>query len=84
MQRNGSAPAPTPESAAVTGYDKRVAWTVREASARLGLPTPTVYAYVKSGLLPAIKLGGRLLIPAAAVLALVDEAMDQWDGPDAR
>ena len=62
---------------------ERVAWTVRETSYYLGLPQPTVYAYIKSGFLPAVKLGGRLLIPRVAVLTLLDEAMDKWDGPDA-
>ena len=59
-----------------------VAWTVPEAARRLGIKRSAAYAYVKSGVLPAIKLGGRLLIPRDAVLALVDKAMAEWGGPD--
>ena len=75
MQRNGSTPLAEPAD--------RVAWTVPETARRLGITRSAAYAYVKAGILPAIKLGGRLLIPAAAVLALVDEAMSEWGGPDA-
>jgi excisionase family DNA binding protein len=83
MQGNGSAPRHAAESAGGVHEPERVVWTVREASRHLGLPLPTVYAYIKSGVLPAIRLGGRLLIPRAAVLALVDQAMAEWGGPDA-
>jgi len=65
----------------VKGED-RVTWTVRETAERLGITLSTAYAYVESGQLPSIKLGRRLLIPRAAVLQLVDEAMDQWGGSD--
>ncbi|MGH8932893.1 MAG: helix-turn-helix domain-containing protein [Egibacteraceae bacterium] len=75
MQRNGSTPSAEPVD--------RVAWTVPETARRLGIKRSAAYAYVKAGILPSIKLGGRLLIPAAAVLALVDQAMSQWGGPDA-
>ncbi|MGH8905262.1 MAG: helix-turn-helix domain-containing protein [Egibacteraceae bacterium] len=75
MQRNGSA-----QLAAAAGP---VAWTVPEAAERLGIKRSAAYAYVKAGALPSIRLGGRLLIPCVAVLALVDEAMSQWGGPNA-
>jgi excisionase family DNA binding protein len=65
----------------VKGED-RVTWTVRETAERLGITPSTAYAYVESGVLPAVRLGRRLLIPRAAVLALVDRAMGQWGGPD--
>lgn len=78
MQRNGGAsPLARPVESA-----EAVAWTVPETAKRLGIKRSAAYAYVKAGLLPSIKLGGRLLIPAAAVLALVDKAMREWDGPD--
>jgi excisionase family DNA binding protein len=73
MQRNSSALLVEPADP--------VAWTVPETARRLGIKRSAAYAYVKAGLLPSIKLGGRLLIPSAAVLALVDKAMSEWNGP---
>jgi excisionase family DNA binding protein len=46
-----------------------------------GIKRPTVYTYVKTGVLPSLKLGGRLLVPRAAVLALVAKVFG-LDGPD--
>jgi excisionase family DNA binding protein len=65
----------------VKGED-RVTWTVRETAEQLGITLSTAYAYVDSGELPSVRLGRRLLIPRAAVLQLVDEAMDRWGGPN--
>lgn len=83
MHRNASAPMSAPGTTKAARTDERVVWSAREASARLGIPVPTVYAYVKSGDLPAVKLRGRLLIPCEAVQRLIDQAMDEWGGPDA-
>ena len=82
MQHKRSAPPHTQDPRQGAQESERVALTVRETSLCLGLPQPTVYAYIKKGLLPSIKLGGRLLVPRAAVAALLDDAMDKWDGPD--
>ncbi|MGH3040098.1 MAG: helix-turn-helix domain-containing protein [Gaiellaceae bacterium] len=84
MQRKRSAPPHAQEPPEGAQESERVALTVRETSLCLGLPQPTVYAYIKKGHLPAIKIGGRLLVPRAAVLALLDDAMDKWDGPDGK
>ncbi|MGH8886280.1 MAG: helix-turn-helix domain-containing protein [Egibacteraceae bacterium] len=62
--------------------DGRLTWTARETAARLGIKLSTVYAYVEDGVLPSVRLRGRLLIPCAAVEYLVDQAMDRWGGPD--
>ena len=78
MQLNGSHP-PLPAEPA----EERLTWTVGETAQRLGVKLSSVYAYVEAGLLPAVRLGGRVLIPRAAVLALVDKAMGEWGGPDA-
>ena len=49
--------------------------TVREAAAWLGVSKSTAYQAVESGDLPVIKVGGRLLVPTAALrrLLLLDE-----------
>ena len=83
MQRNRSAPPDARGPGHLPDDDERVVWTVREASDRLGLPVPRIYAYVQAGALPAIRLQGRLLIPRDAVMGLVHKAMNDWRGPDA-
>ena len=82
MQPHRSAPEPV--TAQPPELLEEVAWTVPETARRLGIKRSAAYAYVKSGLLPSIKLGGRLLVPREAVLALVDKALAEWGGPDAR
>ena len=56
----------------------RLAWTVPQAAEVLGIATSTVYAYVDSGALPSFKLQGRLLVPCAPVLEMVERAVAQW------
>ena len=44
---------------------ERLTLTVDEAAALLGVHRLTVYAAVKSGEIPSIKIGSRILIPKA-------------------
>jgi hypothetical protein len=53
---------------------RRVAWTVPQAADALGIATSTVYA----GALPSFRLQGRLLVPCAPVLEMVERAVAQW------
>jgi excisionase family DNA binding protein len=56
-----SAPAPD---------GKRLAYSVPEVAAALGVDRNTVWRYVKSGDLPSRRLGYRVLIPV--------EALEEW------
>jgi excisionase family DNA binding protein len=84
MQGHGSPSRPDPASPPRASQSKqRVTWTVHETAERLGLTLSTVYAYIESGELPAVRLGRRLLVPREAVERLVENAMGRWDGSDA-
>jgi excisionase family DNA binding protein len=45
----------------------RLTLTVEEAAERLGISRNHAYASVKSGAIPAIRIGRRLLVPKAAL-----------------
>ena len=47
--------------------------TVREAALVLGVSTGVAYAAVRSGELPSVKLGRRVVIPRARLLELLGE-----------
>jgi len=50
--------------------NRRLTYTVDEAAAMLGLGKTLVYGLVRAGKIPAIKCGGRWIIPIAR--------FDQW------
>lgn len=41
--------------------------TVQEAGARLGLSRPSAYKAARSGAIPVIRIGGKLIVPRAAI-----------------
>jgi excisionase family DNA binding protein len=41
----------------------RAAYTVREAAALLGLSLGTTYTLVRDGVIPALRIGGRWIVP---------------------
>jgi excisionase family DNA binding protein len=45
----------------------RLAMTVEETAARLGISRPTAYEAVKTGSIPSIRIGRRVLVPIAAL-----------------
>ena len=45
--------------------------TVEEAALKLGISRNTAYACARSGQLPVIRLGKRMLVPRAALEAMV-------------
>ncbi|OYU74799.1 MAG: excisionase [Alphaproteobacteria bacterium PA3] len=56
--------------------NSKLAFTVREACAASTLGKTTIYAHIASGRLKAVRIGGRTVIPAESLRALVTgEAM---------
>ncbi len=45
----------------------RLALTVDETAARLGISRPTAYEGVRTGTIPSVKIGRRILVPIAAL-----------------
>jgi excisionase family DNA binding protein len=45
----------------------RLAMTVEETAARLGISRPSAYQGVRLGQIPSIRIGRRLLVPVAAL-----------------
>lgn len=50
---------------------ERLTLTVEQAAQLLGVSRGTAYAAVKTGDIPSIRVGRRLLIPTRALMALV-------------
>ncbi|MGH9103639.1 MAG: helix-turn-helix domain-containing protein [Acidimicrobiales bacterium] len=57
----------------------RHTYTVTEAAALLGISRATAYECVRTGELPALQLGRRILIPTAVLADLLGEAMIAGD-----
>lgn len=51
---------------------ERITITVEEAAAMLGISRTSGYEYVRTGQLPAIRIGRRLLVPVRAINELLD------------
>ena len=51
--------------------DEKRAYRVNEAVAAYGISRGTIYKLIKSGALPSIRVGGRRLLPADALEALI-------------
>ena len=50
---------------------QRLALTVEEARARLGLSRGLIYEAIRTGQIPAVRVGRRILIPIAALEQLL-------------
>ncbi|WP_324076313.1 MAG: helix-turn-helix domain-containing protein [Erythrobacter sp.] len=50
---------------------QKLAFSIREACAASSLGKTTLYTHINSGRLKAIRVGGRTLIPAESLYALV-------------
>lgn len=55
--------------------DIRRTYSVEEAAAILGISRTTAYECVKSKELPALRLRGRIVVPAAALDSLLTKTM---------
>lgn len=56
-----------------TPWRERDVLTPPEVADILCRSRPTIYAALKSGEIPSFKVGGRILIPVAAIKALIDQ-----------
>lgn len=68
-----SAPPPSlasPEPAAPR-TEPRLAYSMKDAAAALGLSRSTLYKLISHGELPAVRIGGRRLIAASDLKALI-------------
>ncbi len=49
----------------------KIAYSIREACAASSLGRTTLYAHISAGRLRAVRVGGRTIIPAEALHALI-------------
>jgi len=67
---------------------ERLAYSVPEAAELLGVGTATLYAYVRAGLIPHVRIGRRIVIPAKALEEWMNQkAQESWrsyDNPETR
>ena len=59
---------------------ERVTVSVDEAAAMLGISRTSAYEYIRTGHLPAIRMGRRLLIPLKAIDDLLDGLVSDHTG----
>jgi excisionase family DNA binding protein len=62
---------------------EKLTFTVEEAGRMLGVSRNTAYACARSGELPVVKLGHRLVVPKAALLRLLEGAGQKPSGAEA-
>jgi excisionase family DNA binding protein len=62
--------------------DAAQAYSIEETANRLGVHRTTVYDLINTGRLGSIKVGGRRLIPRAALLALLEPVPEEAAHPD--
>jgi excisionase family DNA binding protein len=61
---------------------ERAVYTVQEVAALLGLALGGTYTLIREGTIPAIKVGGRWVVPKKRFHAWLDGIEDQADEPD--
>ena len=61
----------------------KLAYSISEACEASSLGRTTIYALIGAGKLQAVRVGGRTVIPAASLRALVSMANSQAEGADA-
>jgi excisionase family DNA binding protein len=49
--------------------------SIREVAQRLGISEISAYRWAESGKLPSIRLGGRRLVPEAAINTIIESAL---------
>jgi excisionase family DNA binding protein len=60
---------------------QKLAYSIEEASAALGLGKTTVYNLINSKELKAVRVGGRTLVPVSAVRALIESGTSVTPSP---
>lgn len=63
-----------------TAPGKRAVYTVVEVAQLLSLSRGSAYALVRAGTIPAIRLGGRWVVPRTRFHAWLDSLVDQTNG----
>ncbi len=53
------------------GHPTKIAYSIREACQASSLGRTSVYAHIASGRLRAVRIGGRTVIPAESLHALI-------------
>jgi excisionase family DNA binding protein len=74
VRRSGSAPA------AVAPVEQRLVFTVEEAAQLLGIRRSFAYEAVRRGDVPSMRIGRRILVPKAALLRILDGALEGGNG----
>jgi excisionase family DNA binding protein len=59
-------------------------YTVAEAARMFRMSEMTLYRAIRDGEFPAVRIRGRLIIPARAIESIVDAAVDRGELVDAR
>lgn len=59
-------------------HDTQVALTVAEAAERLRISQVAAYRQIKAGQIPSVRIGRRLLVPAAWIDQLLEDAVADW------
>ena len=54
------------------GEPERITLTIREAAKAIGIHEQTLRRYVRRGIVPAVRLGSRVLIPVEALRRLIE------------
>jgi excisionase family DNA binding protein len=57
-------------------HDERILLTIPQFAEAVGVSRQSAYGLIKSGAVPAIKLGGRLRIPRLALDELIRSQLD--------
>ena len=60
----------------------RLVFSVEEARRKLGVSRGLMYEAIRTGQIPSIRLGRRILIPRAALERLLDQAGVHWASGD--
>jgi excisionase family DNA binding protein len=58
--------------------DERLTYDVPEAGRLLGISRNSAYAAAKAGLIPVLNVGGRMLVPKAALHQMLATAGAEW------
>lgn len=62
----------------------RVTYSVKEAAQALGMSHQTIYTLIHSNDFPAVKIGGRTLVPVAALNEWLEQKMQSCQRPGGR
>ena len=62
--------------------DTRIAYRVTEAADMLGISRAKAYELVATGVLPSVRLGGCLRVPAQALQQCIDRQLERTATPD--